>query len=146
MTKLAKNDKLCTLQLFVVIILPTYSTLQSPTLIPEKKSFLLSIFCFVQRNLSVPSIIFLILCLQEKRVFQCSYTLFEAVTHSLSSKTLCKGTVMSPKKCDFQYHAQKIVDISTSLTRGRQRWSINVIFSCNFCTSLCKKWQQYIND
>lgn len=145
MTKRAKNDKLYTLQLFVVVILPTYSTLQSPTLIPEKKSFLLSIFCFVQRNLSVSSIIFLILCLQEKRVFQCSYTLFEAVAHSLRSKTLCKGTVMS-LKCDFQYHAQKIVDISTSLTRGRQRWSIYVISSCNFCTSLCKKWQQYIND
>lgn len=147
MTKLQKNAKLCTSQLFVVIILPTYSTSQSPTLIPEeKKSFSLSIFCFAQRNLSISSIIFLILCLQEKSIFQRSYTLFENVARSLRSKTLCKGILRSPKKVISKYHAQKIVDTSTSLHRGRQRWSINAIFSCNFCMSLCKKWQQYIND
>jgi len=43
MTKLAKNDKLCTSQLFVVTILPTYSILQSPTLIPGKKILLADI-------------------------------------------------------------------------------------------------------
>lgn len=130
MTKLTKNYW-CTSQLFAVIILPTSSI--SVWFQRKKISFLLSLFCFAQRNLSVASIIFSI-CLQGKWVFQCSNTLSKTVAYSIR-RLSAKGTVTSPKKVIFKYHAQKTVDILTSLLRGRQRWSINAVLF--HATSTC---------
>lgn len=141
MTELAKSDKLCTLQLFVVIILPTYSTLQPPTLISEKKILLaVNILLCTEKSVSMTNYLFNIMLTGKERFSVQLHIIWNCGTQ-LKKKTLCKGIVTSPKKRE-----KKIVDISTSLSRGRQRISINVIFSCNFCMSLGKKSQQYISD
>lgn len=71
-----------------------------------------------------------------------------AVTHRLRRRHTAQEAKLSAKEqprhqksVTSKYRAQEIVVLSTSLSRGRQRGSVNVFFACNFCVCLCRKYK-----
>lgn len=91
MTKLQKKKK-------INCVLCNYLWLQSLTPIPEEKQKILlavNILVFTEKSVRIIDYLFNIMI--TGKVFQCSYTLFETVEHSLKNK----GIVTSSKKWDF---------------------------------------------